>query len=163
MGLKEVRRLLSSEHFPVDGKLIEAFHVENVGVDEELPVEGWIGRTAVAGSQRRARLSQGAAHERDSCLDERSRGAALSQSGGPREPAVLPGSYDGRARTLGEAIRWHDGEARPARLALDALTAADRTALAAFLVTSGAAGGRRVEADESGVATALAGLSYQRS
>ena len=41
--------------------------------------------------------------------------------------------HDGRARTLGEAIGWHDGEARPARLAHDALTAADRTALAAFL------------------------------
>ena len=30
MGLKEVRRLLSSEHFPVDGTLIEAFACKNI-------------------------------------------------------------------------------------------------------------------------------------
>jgi hypothetical protein len=30
MGLKEARRLLSSEHFPVDGTLIEAFACKNI-------------------------------------------------------------------------------------------------------------------------------------
>ena len=41
--------------------------------------------------------------------------------------------HDGRARTLNEAILWHDGEARESRLAYQALSAEDMSALIAFL------------------------------
>jgi len=41
--------------------------------------------------------------------------------------------HDGRARTLLEAIEWHDGEAQKSRLAFEALSAQDRADLLAFL------------------------------
>ena len=41
--------------------------------------------------------------------------------------------HDGRARSLSEAILWHDGEGRAARDRYATLTAADRAALEAFL------------------------------
>ena len=41
--------------------------------------------------------------------------------------------HDGRARTIEEAIRWHDGEARPARERFARLPVADREALVAWM------------------------------
>jgi CxxC motif-containing protein (DUF1111 family) len=41
--------------------------------------------------------------------------------------------HDGRARTVLEAILWHDGEAAPARKNVEALSAADRQALIDFI------------------------------
>jgi CxxC motif-containing protein (DUF1111 family) len=41
--------------------------------------------------------------------------------------------HDGRARTLLEAIEWHDGEAQKSRLAFEALSTQDRADLLAFL------------------------------
>ena len=41
--------------------------------------------------------------------------------------------HDGRARNLDEAVRWHDGEGRAARLRFERLAPADRAALLAFL------------------------------
>ena len=41
--------------------------------------------------------------------------------------------HDGRARTLLEAIEWHDGEAQRSRLAFEALSTQDRADLLAFL------------------------------
>lgn len=41
--------------------------------------------------------------------------------------------HDGRARTLLEAVLWHDGEARPARDTVAGLSEADRDALIRFL------------------------------
>jgi CxxC motif-containing protein (DUF1111 family) len=41
--------------------------------------------------------------------------------------------HDGRARSLAEAILWHDGEAAGARDAFKALNAEDRAALIRFL------------------------------
>ncbi|WP_246312006.1 di-heme oxidoredictase family protein [Pseudaquabacterium terrae] len=41
--------------------------------------------------------------------------------------------HDGRARTLTEAILWHGGEADTSRRGFEAMTAADREALLAFL------------------------------
>ena len=41
--------------------------------------------------------------------------------------------HDGRARTLTEAILWHDGEARNVRLSFQALSEADQKALLQFL------------------------------
>lgn len=41
--------------------------------------------------------------------------------------------HDGRARTLEEAVLWHDGEARSARLGFEALPAADRRQLLDWL------------------------------
>ncbi|MEY4577235.1 MAG: hypothetical protein RL701_1938 [Pseudomonadota bacterium] len=40
---------------------------------------------------------------------------------------------DGRARTFGEAVLWHGGEAEPAKQAFIALSRADRSALLAFV------------------------------
>lgn len=41
--------------------------------------------------------------------------------------------HDGRARTLGEAVLWHDGEAAASKRAFLAMPLADRDALVAFL------------------------------
>jgi len=41
--------------------------------------------------------------------------------------------HDGRARTLTEAVMWHGGEADKAKQRFQALSAADRQALLAFL------------------------------
>lgn len=41
--------------------------------------------------------------------------------------------HDGRARTLMEAIAWHDGEARSSRLAFEQLSASNRNDVLAFL------------------------------
>ena len=41
--------------------------------------------------------------------------------------------HDGRARTLAEAILWHDGEAAASKEAFRTMSAADRAALIAFL------------------------------
>jgi CxxC motif-containing protein (DUF1111 family) len=41
--------------------------------------------------------------------------------------------HDGRAANIDEAIRWHDGEARPARERYEAMSAAERLELTAFV------------------------------
>ncbi|WP_283234815.1 di-heme oxidoredictase family protein [Pseudoalteromonas phenolica] len=41
--------------------------------------------------------------------------------------------HDGRARTIEEAILWHDGEAQAARVAYESLSANDKSAVLAFL------------------------------
>jgi CxxC motif-containing protein (DUF1111 family) len=41
--------------------------------------------------------------------------------------------HDGRARTVAEAVEWHDGEARAARARFRALSAQDKAALVAFV------------------------------
>ncbi len=51
--------------------------------------------------------------------------------------AVGPYLHDGRATTADEAIRWHGGEARRARVAYEALPEEEREALLAFLWTLG--------------------------
>ncbi len=43
--------------------------------------------------------------------------------------------HDGRARSVSEAILWHDGEGRRARDAFVAMSVVDRTALLAFLAS----------------------------
>lgn len=45
MGLGRVRRLLSSDHFSVDGTMIDA-QDRSLGVDEELSPQGWLGPAA---------------------------------------------------------------------------------------------------------------------
>jgi CxxC motif-containing protein (DUF1111 family) len=41
--------------------------------------------------------------------------------------------HDGRARNVTEAVEWHDGEARAARVRFRALSASDKAALVAFV------------------------------
>lgn len=43
--------------------------------------------------------------------------------------------HDGRARTLEEAVLWHDGEARRARLRFEGFSAAERAALLRFVAS----------------------------
>jgi len=52
---------------------------------------------------------------------------------GTADPDNVRYLHDGRARTLLEAIAWHDGEAAHSRAAFEALAAADRAAVVAFL------------------------------
>ena len=51
-----------------------------LGVDEELPAQGWQRRAAGAGPQRRARLPRREALQRDACLDHRSRRRLYSKA-----------------------------------------------------------------------------------
>ena len=52
---------------------------------------------------------------------------------GTADPDNVRYLHDGRARTLLEAIAWHDGEAAHSRVAFEALAATDRAAVVAFL------------------------------
>ncbi len=56
-------------------------------------------------------------------------GFTADVAGGGREAYL----HDGRAKTLTEAIMWHDGEAANARKAFNARTQSDKDALIAFL------------------------------
>jgi CxxC motif-containing protein (DUF1111 family) len=49
------------------------------------------------------------------------------------DPAAVSLLHDGRARSVLEAILWHDGEAAPARRRVEQLGAADRQALIDFI------------------------------
>ncbi len=56
----------------------------------------------------------------------------------PHDPLSMPVSkarylHDGRARSILEAILWHDGEARASRLKFEALTADERNDILLFL------------------------------
>jgi len=103
-----VKRLLSTEHFSVDGTLIEAW------ASMKLQAEGWLGRTARG--WRRAEpgggFSRREALERHPRLDYRSRGEALSQGAWQRGQALLHGACpDGEpqrtgGRSLFDASRW---------------------------------------------------------
>jgi CxxC motif-containing protein (DUF1111 family) len=52
---------------------------------------------------------------------------------GTPDPDNVRYLHDGRARTLLEAIAWHDGEAARSRAAFESLDATQRTALVTFL------------------------------
>ena len=84
-----VKRLLSTDHFSVDGTLIEAW----ASMKSFKPKDG-VGRTA--GGRRRAQRGGGfprpEALERDARLDHRSRGQALSQGAGQGGQALLHGA-----------------------------------------------------------------------
>src|SRR6204780_2387540 len=71
-----VKPLLSTEHFSVDGTLIEAWASmksfrpkDGGGVKGSPPPEGRGGRAAGPGPQRRARLPRREAQQRDACFD----------------------------------------------------------------------------------------------
>ena len=70
----KVKGLLSSEHFSVDGTLLEAW----ASLKSFRPKDG-SGEPARPGPQRRARLSRRAAAQRHACLDHRSRGPPVPQ------------------------------------------------------------------------------------
>ena len=96
----KVKKLLSTDHFSVDGTLIEAW----ASMKSVKPKEPGLGRTA--GGRRRAQRRSGLpwpeAVERDACLDHRSGRQALPQRAGQGGEAVLHGA-------------WADGEPpRPA-------------------------------------------------
>jgi CxxC motif-containing protein (DUF1111 family) len=57
-------------------------------------------------------------------------GSLASVQGGPDKVRYL---HDGRARSIDEAILWHDGEARTSRELYESMSASDRDALKAFL------------------------------
>ena len=63
--------------------------VEGLGVDEELPFQGRLGRAASAGAQRRSRLPQDEAVERDARFDNGQGRAPLPQRRGTGEPSWL--------------------------------------------------------------------------
>ncbi|MFO1091016.1 MAG: di-heme oxidoredictase family protein [Hyphomicrobiales bacterium] len=55
--------------------------------------------------------------------------AAISKDASPTRRYL----HDGRAASIEEAIRWHGGEAEPARKAFEAMSKSDRDALVAFV------------------------------
>ena len=63
--------------------------VEGLGVDEELPSEGWLGRAASAGAQWRGRLPQDEALERDARLDDGQGRAPLPQRATGRRAVLV--------------------------------------------------------------------------
>ncbi len=74
LSLPEVKSLMSAAHFSVDGTLLKAW-----ASMKRLSAEGRLGRAAIAGSQRRGRLPQDQAIERNARLDDRPGRAALPQ------------------------------------------------------------------------------------
>ncbi len=104
----KVKKLLSTDHFSVDGTLIEAW----ASMKSVKPKSPDSGRTAgKRRTQRRSRLPWPEAVERDACLDHRSGRPALPQRTGQGGEAVLHGA-------------WTDGE--PPRLARRRLPDAGR-------------------------------------
>ncbi len=97
IGLPQVKRLLSDEHFT------RRRHADRrLGLDEELPPEGRLGRAAGAGPQWRAQLPRREALQRDPRLDHRSGRPALPQGRWPEQPVVLHGPCpDGEPQRAG--------------------------------------------------------------
>lgn len=74
LALPKVKRLLSSDHFSVDGTLLDAW-----ASMKSFPAQGWQRRAARRWSQRRAQLPPREAVERDACEHDRSRRQPPSQ------------------------------------------------------------------------------------
>ena len=81
----QVKKLLSSEHFSVDGTLIEAW----ASMKSFKPKDGSDEPPARRRAQRRSGLPRPEALERDACLDHRSRRPALPQGTGQGGQALL--------------------------------------------------------------------------
>ena len=79
----QVKRLLSTEHFSVDGTLIEAW----ASMKSFKPKDGSGEPPAGRRSQRRGGLPRQGALERDACLDDRSGCAASIAKGRARKPS----------------------------------------------------------------------------
>src|SRR5258708_38420830 len=120
LSLPQVRKLLSSEHFSVDGTLIEAWASMKSFVPKGAPSDQDPGtRRRRPGTQRRARFSWREAVERDPCLDDRPRRPPVSQKQGQGGQALPHGAYlhgePPRAHRRGAAERGqrhrraHDG------------------------------------------------------
>jgi transposase len=93
LNLPQVRKLLSSEHFSVDGTLIEAW----ASMKSFVPKEG--GDSALRPwrqerAQCRARLPWREAQERHAFLDHRPRCPAVPQGGGQGGQALSHGTFD---------------------------------------------------------------------
>src|SRR3954466_10851114 len=73
LAAREVKPLLSSEHFSVDGTLLGWTPKASTGLDEELSAEGRLRRAAWPGAKQRAGLSRREAEQRDARLDHRPR------------------------------------------------------------------------------------------
>ena len=89
LALPQVKGLLSSDHFSVDGTLIKAW----ASMKSFRPKDG-LRRAARGRTQRRAQLPAREALERNPCLDHRSQRKALSQGRRSGEPVVLHGARD---------------------------------------------------------------------
>ena len=111
----EAERLLSDEHFTVDGTLLEAWASQKSfrPRDEEPPHGRW--------QQSDGQFPPAAPHECDASLDDRSRRAAVQESPGPRSPARLLGPCPDGAPVgpdcadRGDAGRWLRRTRRGAR------------------------------------------------
>ena len=80
----QVAKLLSAEHFPVDGTMLKAF-----ASIKSFRAEDGSDKPPGRRTQRRARFQAGKALERDLCLDDRPGCAAVSQKRGAGEQARL--------------------------------------------------------------------------
>ena len=104
----KLRRYMSSEHFSVDGTLLEAWasHKSFKPKNAELPPSGGADRR---GAQRRGGLARPETIERHAPVDDRSRGAALSQVEQHCGDVVLRGaSVDGAPQRVDRRRGAHD-------------------------------------------------------
>ena len=91
LNLPKVRKLLSSEHFSVDGTLIEAWASTKSFVPKA-------GGNAVAGrrwAQRRTQFPRRETHERHTFFDHRPRRSAVPQRARQRGQALSHGPFGG--------------------------------------------------------------------
>jgi hypothetical protein len=105
----QVKRLLSTDHFSVDGTLIEAW----ASMKSFRPKEG-AGRAADAGrwAEPRGELSWSETHQRDARLDDRSGGEALAQRTGPGGETLLHAAcVDGEPQLVDACITEANGYA----------------------------------------------------
>jgi transposase len=104
---KEVRGVLSDEHFSVDGTQVAAW-------DGELPRQERFGRAAVGWPQWRARLPRRDAQQRHARFNHRSGGPALSQGQRQGGQALLRRQCaDREPPALEIQIHPHNGRLRP--------------------------------------------------
>ncbi len=85
----KVKRLLSSDHFSVDGTLIEAW----ASMKSVKPKDGSDDPPAGRRAQRRSRFPRPEADERHACLDDRSGGPALQEGQRQGGEALLHGPW----------------------------------------------------------------------
>ena len=109
----KVKRLISSEHFSVDGALIEAGPRSRASAAR-------MGATMIprGRDQRRAQHPQGEALQRNACQHDRSRGAALQEGRWPASQALLYRPYpNGESQRPGGGWRHHPGWGTTERVA----------------------------------------------
>ena len=91
------------------------------------------GEGVATGAEWRTAPLWGLGHARSVMLGDAKANDSVTQPIDPDDVNRIGYLHDGRARTIDEAIRWHGGEAEPAKQAYEALIQTDKDALLQFL------------------------------